>query len=174
MAARGSCIGSAQQALTLVVGFCGWLNFVKEVQTPHYASQAEATPRVVVGEVSQISGESAARSCKVQNSCTEGGSNKGCFFVTDLSGKKLTMTAPLDSSVSSLAHDISAVTCILVERFYFVVDGRVLSLDSTLSQAGIGWNVSVRMCFRLNMMWLALGLAWCATWEGAGQYGKVA
>ena len=38
--------------LTLVVGFCGWLNFVKEVQRPLDASQAEATPRVDVGEVS--------------------------------------------------------------------------------------------------------------------------
>ena len=59
------------------------------------------------------------------------GSNKGCFCVTVLSGKTLTMTASLDSSVSSLVH-------------------RVLNLDSTLSQAGISWDVSVRMCFRLN------------------------
>ena len=121
-----------------------------EAQRPHNASQAEATPRVDVGEVSQISGERAARSFKVQNSCTEGGSNKGCFFVTDLTGKTLTMTTPLDSSASSLPHDIATVTCIPVERFYFVVAGRVLSLDSTLSQVGIGWNVSVRMCFRVN------------------------
>ena len=154
--------------LTLVVDFSGWLNFVKEVQRPHYASQAAATPRVDVGEAPQIAGENAARSCKVQNSCTEGGSNKGCFFVTDLSGKTLTVTAPLDSSVSSLAHDISSVTCIPVEKFYFVVDGRVLSLDSTLSQAGIGWNVSVWMCFRLNGGAKHYVPAWFATWEGAG------
>ena len=73
-----------------------------EAQRPFYASQAEAN------EVSQISGERAARSFKVQNSCTEGGLNKGCFFVTDLTGKTLTMTSPLDSSVSSLARDIRA------------------------------------------------------------------
>ena len=66
--------------------------------------------------------------------------------LTCLSGKTL---ADHDS-VSSLAHDISYVSCIPVEKFYFVVEGRVLSLESTLSQAGISWNVSVRMCFRLN------------------------
>ena len=116
----------------------------------HNASQAEASPRVDVGEVSQAPGDKAARSFKDQNSCTKGGSNKGCFFVTVLSGKTLTMTAPLDSSVSSLVHDLSSITCIPVEKFYLVVAGRVLNLDSSLSQAGIGCDVSVRMCFRLN------------------------
>ena len=43
---------------------------------PHYASQAEATPRVDVGEVSQASGDNAARSCKDRNPCTKGRSNK--------------------------------------------------------------------------------------------------
>ena len=36
-----------------------------------------------------------------------------CFFVKDLTGKTLTVTSPLNSSVSTLTHDISAVTCIL-------------------------------------------------------------
>ena len=110
--------------------------FFEAQQRHHYASQAAATPRVDVGEVSQISGDRAAGSL-----CTEGGSNKGCFFVTDLTGKTLTMTTPLDFSVSSLAHDIAAVTCIPVERFYFVVAGRVLSLDSTLRQLGLVGSV---------------------------------
>ena len=66
---------------------------------PHYASQAEATPRVDVGEVSQASGDNDARSFKDQNPCTKGGLNKRCFFVIDLLGKTLTMTAALDSSV---------------------------------------------------------------------------
>ena len=136
--------------LTLVVGFCGWLNIVKEVQRSHFASQAEVTPRVEVGEVSQVSGENAARSFKDQNSCTKGGSNKGCFFVTDLSGKTLTMSSSLGSSVSSLVHDISSAASIPVEKFCLVVEGRVLSLDLTLRQAGISWDVSVRVCFRLN------------------------
>ena len=57
------------------------------------------------------------------------GSNKGCFFVADLSGKTLTMTSSLDSSVSSLVHDISSATSIPVEKFYLVVEGRLLSLD---------------------------------------------
>ena len=117
---------------------------------PHYASQAEASPRVDVGEVSQAPGDKAARSFKDQNPCTKGGLNKRCFFVTDLSGKTLTMTASLDSSVSSLVHDVSSITGIPVEKFYLVVDGRMLNLDFTLSPAGIGWDVSVRMCFRLN------------------------
>ena len=50
------------------------------------------------------------RSFKAQN---HGGSNKVCFFVKDLTGKTLTVTSLLDSSVSTLTHDISAVTCIL-------------------------------------------------------------
>ena len=120
-----------------------------KAQRPHLALQAEASPRVDVGEVSCRQGGKTVRSLKAQNSCTEGRSNKGCFFVTDLTGKTLTVTTPLDSLVSSLAHDVAAVTCIPVERFYFVVAGRVLSLGSTLRQAGIGWNVSVRMCFRM-------------------------
>ena len=110
--------------LTQVISFCVWLNFVKEVQRPHHASQAAASPRVFVGEVSQFSGGKAVRSFKAQNSCTEGGSNKGCFFVTDLTGKTLTVTSPLDSSISSPARDIAAVTCSPVERLYFVVAGR--------------------------------------------------
>ena len=117
---------------------------------PHYASQAEATPRVVVGEVSQASGDNAARSFKDQNPCTKGGLNKRCFFVIDLSGKTLTMTAALDSSISSLVHDVSSITGVPVDKFYLVVDGRMLGLDLTLSQAGIDWDVSVRMCFRLK------------------------
>ena len=63
--------------LTLVVGFCGGLNFVKETQRRHYASQAEATPRVDVGEVSQAPGENAARFFKDKNSCTKGDQTKG-------------------------------------------------------------------------------------------------
>ena len=108
----------------------------------------------VVGEVSQASRDKAARSFKDQNPCTKGGLNKRCFFVTVLSGKTLTMTASLDSSVSSsvssLVHDVSSITGIPVEKFHLVVDGRMLNLDLTLSQAGIGWDVSVRMCFRLK------------------------
>ena len=65
---------------------------------------------------------------KFRTRARNGGSNKGCFFVTGLTGKTLTMTTPLDSSVSSLAHDIATVTCIPVERFYFVVAGPVLRL----------------------------------------------
>ena len=95
---------------------------------PHYASQAEATPRVDVGEVSQASGDNAARSFKDQNPCAKGGLNKRCFFVIDLSGKTLT-----------------SITGIPVEKFYLVVDGRMLNLDLTLSQAGFRWDVSVRM-----------------------------
>ena len=135
---------------TLVVDYCGELKFVKEAQRPHYASQAEATPRVDVGEVSQAPGENAARSFKDKNSCTKGRLNKECFFVIDLSGKTLTMTSSLDSYVSSLVRDVSSVTGIPVEKFYLVVEGRVLSLDLTLHQAGISRDVSVRMCFRLN------------------------
>ena len=90
---------------------------------PHYASQAEASPRVDVGEVSQAPGDKAARSFKDQNSCTRGGSNKGCFSVTVLSGKTLTMTASLDSSTSSVVHDVSSITGIPVEKFYLVVAG---------------------------------------------------
>ena len=44
-----------------------------EAQRPHYASQAEASPRVD----SQFSGGKAARSFHVQNSCTEGDQTKG-------------------------------------------------------------------------------------------------
>ena len=40
--------------LTLVVDYFGELKFVKDAQRPHYASQAEATPRVDVGEVSLV------------------------------------------------------------------------------------------------------------------------
>ena len=117
---------------------------------PHYASQAEATPRVDVGEVSQASGDNAARSIKDQNPCTKGGSNKRCFFVIDLSGKTLTMTTALDSSISSLEHDVSSITGIPVDKFYLVVNGRRLDPDLILSHAGIDWDVSVRMCFRLK------------------------
>ena len=133
-----------------VVDYCGELKFVKEAQRPHYASQAEATPRVDVGEVSQAPGENAARSFKDMNSCTKRGLNKECFFVIDLSGKTLTTTSSLDSPVSSLVRDVSSVTGIPVEKFYLVVESRVLSLDLTLHQAGISRDVSVRMCFRLN------------------------
>lgn len=116
--------------LTLVIGFCGWLNFVKDAQRPHHASQAEASPQVDVGEVSQFSGVRAARSFKVQNSCTEGGSK---------------MTTPL------LPH-ARHCHCHMHSNSTVPLCGgcRVLSLDSTLSQDGIGWNVSARMCFRVK------------------------
>ena len=44
---------------------------------PHCASQAEASPRVDVDEVSQAPGENAARSFKDKNSCTKGDQTKG-------------------------------------------------------------------------------------------------
>ena len=77
-----------------------------------------------VGEVSRVPGGKAVRSFKAQNSCTEGRTNKGCFFVTDQTGTTLTVTTPLDSLVSSLAHDIAAASCSPVERFYFLVAGK--------------------------------------------------
>ena len=82
-----------------------------EAQRPHSASQAEASPRVDVSEVSCNSGRKAVRSFKAQNH--RRGSNKVCFFVEDLTDKTLTVTSLLDSSVSTLTHDISAVTCIM-------------------------------------------------------------
>ena len=65
--------------------FTGVEELHEATKRPHYASQAEATPRVDVGEVSQASGDNAARSIKDRNPCTKGGSNKRCFFVIDLS-----------------------------------------------------------------------------------------
>ena len=58
------------------------------------------------------------------------------------------MTTALDSSISSLEHDVSSITGIPVDKFYLVVNGRMLDPDLTLSQAEIDWDVSVRMCFR--------------------------
>ena len=78
------------------------------------------------------------------------GSNKGCFCVKDLTGKTLTMTSPLDSSVSTLAHDVSGITRIPVDLFYFMVAGKVLESSSTLSQAGVGKNVTIQMSIRLK------------------------
>ena len=66
--------------LTLVVDYCEELKFFKEAQRPHCASQAEATPRVDVGEVSQAPGENAARSFKDKNSCTKGGIKQRVFL----------------------------------------------------------------------------------------------
>ena len=100
---------------------------------PHYASQAEATPRVDVGEVSQASGNNAARSIKDRNPCTKGGT-----------------TTFLDSSVSSLEHHVSSMTGVPADKFYLVVNGGRLDPDLSLSQNGIDWDVSVRMCFRLK------------------------
>ena len=117
---------------------------------PHYASEAEATPRVDVGKSLRHQETKPPGPSKTRIRAQKGGLNKRCFFVTDLSGKTLTMTASLDSSVSSLVHDVSSITGIPVEKFYLVVDGRMLNLDLTLSQAGIGWDVSVRMCFQLK------------------------
>ena len=132
-----------------LVKFDAW-ELCGAMKRPHYASQAEATPRVDVGEVSQAPGEKAARSFKDQNPCIKGGSNKRCFFVIDLSGKTWTMTTALNSSTSSLEHDISSITGIPVDRFYLVVNGGRLDPDLSLSQNGIDKDVSVRMCFRLK------------------------
>ena len=60
------------------------------------------------------------------------------------------MTTALDSSTSSLEHDVSSITGVPVDKFYLVVNGKMLNPDLTLSQAGIDWDVSVRMCFRLK------------------------
>ena len=130
------------------------MNGVEELheatKRPHNASQAEATPRVDVGEVSQASGDIAARSIKDRNPCTKGRSNKRCFFVIDLSGKTLTTTTSLNSPVSSLEHHVSSMTGISVDKFYLVVNGGRLDPDLSLSQNGIDWDVSVRMCFRMK------------------------
>ena len=126
-----------------LVKFDAW-ELCEAMKRPHYASQAEATPRVDVGEVSQAPGDKAARSFKDQNPCIKGGSNKRCFFVIDLSGKTWTMTTALNSSTSSLQHDISSITGIPVDWF-----GR-LDPDLSLNQNGIDKDVSVRMSFRLK------------------------
>ena len=131
------------------VKFDAW-ELCEAMKRPHYASQAEATPRVDVGEVSQAPGDKAARSFKDQNPCIKGGSNKRCFFVIDLSGKTWTMTTALNSSTSSLEHDISSITGIPVDRFYLVVNGGRLDPGLSLNQNGIDKDVSVRMCFRLK------------------------
>ena len=145
---------------------------------PHYASQAEATPRVDVGEVSQASGNNAARSIKDRNPCTKGGSNKRCFFVIDLSGKTLTTTTFLGSSVSSLEHHVSSMTGVPADKFYLVVNGGRLDPDLSLSQNGIDKDVSVRMCFRLKggVRQEVPGSWTCniCNWEGAGQFVRTA
>ena len=62
----------------------------------------------------------------------------------------LTVILLVDSLVSCLACDNSAVTCIPVDLLYFTVSGRVLDGNSTLSQAGVCWNASLHMCFQLK------------------------
>ena len=70
---------------------------------------------------------------KIRTRARKGDQTKGVSLSLDLSGKTRTMTSSSG-----------------VEKFYLVVEGRVLSLDLTLHQAGISWDVSVRMCFRLH------------------------
>ena len=63
----------------------------------------------------------------------------------------------------------SAVTGIPVVLFCFTVSGRVLGANSTLRQAGVCWNVSVHLHFRVPGSWTCMVCLCGKVASGAGR-----
>ena len=73
------------------------------------------------------------------------GRRRGCFFLKDLTGKTLTTTSPLDSTISCLAVEISSITSVSVNQFYFTVAGHVMDANMSLSRSGVQLDGTVSM-----------------------------